>query len=63
MDLASLFKEEDYNFFSNVLATTNGQSLLDAKLQEVWDENVSDKYKGITLQLLELELWQISMVT
>jgi len=46
MDLASLFKEEDYNFFSNVLATTNGQSLLDAKLQEVWDENVSDKYKG-----------------
>jgi len=46
MDLASLFKEEDYNFFSNVLATTNGQALLDSKLQEVWDENVSDKYKG-----------------
>ena len=45
-DLASLFGEEDYKLFSNLLATKNGQALLDAKLQPIWDENVADKYKG-----------------
>lgn len=45
-DLASFFGEEDYRLFSNLLATQNGQALLDAKLQPIWDENVADKYKG-----------------
>jgi len=44
--LSGLFTDDDYRTFSNVLAEPNGSQLLDAQLQTVWDENVSDKYKG-----------------
>ena len=45
-DLGSGFTAEDKRTLSNVYGIQGGDAILDAQLQEVWDANVSDRYKG-----------------
>lgn len=45
-DLASGFTKEDINTLTNVYGIKDGEQILEAQLQEIWDASVSDRYKG-----------------
>lgn len=44
--LGSGFTAEDKRYLTNVYGIENGEAILDAELQTIWDSNVADKYKG-----------------
>lgn len=45
-DLSSGFTSTDIQSLSNVYGIKGGEAILDAQLQEIWDANVADRYKG-----------------
>ena len=44
--LGAGFSKEDKQYLTNVYGIEGGEAILDAELQEIWDSNVAEKYKG-----------------